>query len=106
MKSQPVLSPEGLHGDEPDFSVVLGGPHFQLMRRTHLSDDAMSQMHRRIIFISLFCWLPLLFLSALQGQVFDGNVAVPFLRDLEVHVRFLVVIQLLKSGSGATIDDK
>ena len=27
--------------DPPDFSLVLGGPLYQLLRRAHLSDDAL-----------------------------------------------------------------
>jgi len=45
--------------------------------------------------ISLLAWLPLLVLSALEGQALGGNAAVPFLRDLEVHIKFLVIIPLL-----------
>jgi hypothetical protein len=36
-----------------DFSLVLGGPLFQLLRRAHLSDDAMTMARRRIIVMSL-----------------------------------------------------
>lgn len=79
----------------PDFSLVLGGPLFQLLRRAHLSDDALTMVRQRIIVIALFTWLPLLLLSALDGQVLGGNVAVPFLFDIEVHVRFLVALPLL-----------
>ncbi|MGZ8212559.1 MAG: hypothetical protein ACXWUH_18805, partial [Burkholderiales bacterium] len=45
--------------------------------------------------ISLLAWLPLLILSALSGQAWDGGVSVPFLLDIEVHVRFLVALPLL-----------
>jgi len=78
-----------------DFSLVLGGPLFQLLRRTHLSDDTLLLMRRRIIVLSLFAWLPLLVLSALEGQVLGGSAAVPFLMDVEVHVRFLLAMPLL-----------
>jgi hypothetical protein len=85
-------------GDSPlrdprDFSLVLGGPIFQLLRRSHLTNDALELMHHRIIVISLFSWLPLLVLSALEGRML-GGIAVPFLLDAEVHVRFLIVIPL------------
>ena len=81
--------------DEPtDFSLVLGGPLYQLWRRSHLTDDALEQVRLRIIVISLFAWLPLLLLSALEGQLLGGKAAVPFLMDIEVHVRFLVVVPL------------
>ena len=45
--------------------------------------------------IALFAWLPLLVLSALGGRLLGGGVAVPFLMDVDVHVKFLVVIPLL-----------
>ena len=79
----------------PDFSLVLGGPLFQLLRRANISGDALELMRRRIIIVSLFAWLPLLVFSALEGQALGGNVAVPFLRDVDVHVRFLVALPLL-----------
>ena len=79
----------------PEFSLVLGGPLFQLLCRAHLSDDALMMARQRIIVITLLAWLPLLVLSALEGQVLGGNAAVPFLRDFEVHIRFLVALPLL-----------
>ena len=52
-------------------------------------------LRQRIIVFSLFAWLPLLVLSALEGQALGGRAAVPFLLDVEVHVRFLVALPLL-----------
>jgi len=95
MANKPSVSSEDLLLDPPDFSFVLGGPLFQLLHRTRLSDDALELLHRRIVVISLFAWLPLLVLSTLSGQLFGGSVAVPFLRDVEVHVKFLVAMPLL-----------
>jgi len=81
--------------DTLDFSLVLGGPLYQLLRRARLSDDALMLQRRRIIVISLLAWLPLLLLSALGGNLLGGDAAVPFLLDVDVHVKFLVVIPLL-----------
>jgi hypothetical protein len=78
-----------------DFSFVLGGPLFQLFRRLHLTGDALQLARRRIIVITAVAWLPLLVLSALGGRLAGGGVAVPFLRDIEAHARFLVVVPLL-----------
>jgi hypothetical protein len=80
---------------EPDFSLVLGGPLFQILRRAHLSDDALTLLRKRVGFFVLVAWLPLLVISALQGNALPGAVAVPFLTDLELHVRFLVALPLL-----------
>ena len=95
MATKTIVSSKDLLPDPPDFSFVLGGPLFQLLNRTRLSDHALELLHRRIIVISLFAWLPLLVLSTLSGQLFGGGVAVPFLWDVEVHVKFLVVMPLL-----------
>jgi hypothetical protein len=78
-----------------DFSLVLGGPLFQLLRRSHLAGDALELLLKRIAVISLFTWLPLFALSALDGQLLGGRAAVPFLLDVEVHIRFLVALPLL-----------
>ena len=78
-----------------DFSLVLGGPLFQLLRRAHLSDDTLMLLRQRVIIISLLVWLPLLLLAALEGRLLPGSTTVPFLLDLEVHIRFLVTTPLL-----------
>ena len=95
MKTSTSVSSDGLLRDPPDFSLVLGGPLFQLLRRAHLSDDALMLVRQRIIVIALLAWLPLLVLSALEGQLLGGSAAVPFLLDVEVHIRFLVAMPLL-----------
>jgi len=87
-------SSDGVLRDPADFSLVLGGPLYQLFRRSHLSGDALELVRQRIIIISLVAWLPLLVLSALEGQALGGRAAVPFLLDFEVHIRFLVVVPL------------
>jgi hypothetical protein len=81
--------------EQQDFSLVLGGPLFQLLRRSHLTGDALELARQRILVISLFAWLPLLALSALEGRLLGGRVAVPFLLDMEVHVKFLLALPLL-----------
>lgn len=78
-----------------DFSLVLGGPLFQLLRRAHLANDALMLVRQRVIVITLIAWLPLLVLSAFEGRLAGGGAAVPFLFDFEVHVRYLVALPLL-----------
>jgi len=78
-----------------DFSLVHGGPLFQLLLRTHLSGDDLTLAARRINVLVLITWAPLLVLAAVDGQLLHGSVAVPFLRDVETHIRFLVVVPLL-----------
>jgi len=94
-----MASKESPFGDDllrevQDFSLVLGGPLYQLFRRAHISGDALELVRRRAIIIALLTWLPLLVLSVLEGHALGESVAVPFLRDWEVHIRFLVALPL------------
>ena len=94
------MSNTGVEGSKPlpdpyDFSLVLGGPLFQLVARARLSGNALELLVRRVIVISLFAWLPLLILSILGGRAWGDGVRVPFLVDLEVHARFLLALPLL-----------
>src|SRR5438552_7513641 len=97
MNSCTSASSDGLRllPDPRDFSLVLGGPLFQLLRRAHLSDDALMMVRQLITVIALIAWLPLLVLSALEGRLLGGSAAVPFLLDVEVHIRLLVALPLL-----------
>src|SRR5262250_1855084 len=77
--------------EPPDFSIVLGGPLFQLLRRAHLEGDHLELLYRRLIFFVGITWVPL-FLLATVGP-FAGRVGrFAFLRDIEVHARFLVAL--------------
>ncbi len=78
-----------------DFSLVLGGPLYQLWRRVHMTGDGMDLLRRRIVTIILLTWLPLLVLSAVQGSAWRGAVKMPFLRDIDAHMRFLVALPML-----------
>lgn len=81
--------------EDGDFSLVLGGPLYQLFRRAHLAGDGLELLRRRVVFLTAFAWLPLLVLAAWEGHAWGGGVEVPFLRDFDVHVRFLVALPLL-----------
>lgn len=82
-------------GEPPDFSLVLGGPLFQLYRRTHLSGDALELLPRRAPVIALFAWLPLLLLSVFESHALGGAIKIPFLYDVEGNVRFLIALPAL-----------
>ena len=81
-------------GEPEDFSLVLGGPLFQLLRRAHLEGDAQELLHRRIIASVVLTWFPLLIFSILSGVV-GGAGRVSFFHDIEVHARFLVSLPIL-----------
>jgi len=92
-----ILSRKGgsLLSDYADFSLILGGPLYQILRRAHLSGDALELLRRRIVVILSLTWLPLLVLSIVEGRAWGTAVRVPFLLDVEAHVRFLVALPLL-----------
>lgn len=79
----------------PDFSLVLGGPLYQLFRKAHLTGDALELMRRRVVVLTLVSWLPLLVLSLIDGQAVGGGIKIPFIYDIEAHVRFLVALPIL-----------
>jgi len=79
--------------EEPaDFSLVLGGPLYQLLRKSHMEGDHLELLYRRLVIIPLLAWLPLLVLAMFGAP---GGSRVSFFRDVEVHVRFLVALPVL-----------
>jgi hypothetical protein len=81
--------------EAPDFSLVLGGPVFQLFRRFHLSGDELELVFRRILVITCIAWLPLLLLSMLGSHLLTDTVRLSFLRDIGTHVKLLVALPVL-----------
>src|SRR5215213_5693997 len=77
-----------------DFSLIQGGPFFQLLLRTGLLKPPTDLLARRIVALLIITWVPLLLLSALAGQAF-GGVEVPFFHDIGEQVRFLVCVPIL-----------
>jgi hypothetical protein len=80
--------------ERDDFSLVLGGPIFQLFRRSHLAGDGLELLHRRVLTITLAAWLPLMLPSMLSPSA--GHLGrLSFFHDLEVHIRFLIALPIL-----------
>ncbi|HET9164779.1 MAG TPA: hypothetical protein VFP11_02195 [Candidatus Angelobacter sp.] len=92
---QDLPMPRLVSEEPPDFSLVMGGPIFQLFLRSHLAGDGMDLVVRRILVITLIAWPPLLLLSALGRHLAGASVQLPFLRDVEAHVRLLVALPAL-----------
>lgn len=95
---QPRIVPPSPQGDlarnEPDFSLVLGGPLYRMYLRAGLTRPPLHLVARRVVLLSMICWLPLLFLAGFSGHLISG-VRNPFLRDPEVHIRLLVALPIL-----------
>jgi hypothetical protein len=86
---------EPLFNEPPDFSLVLGGPLYQLWRRTRLAGDVLELLYRRVVVLALLVWLPLLLLSFVEGHAWGESVKLPFLYDIEMHVRLLLAMPFL-----------
>jgi len=91
-----MRTPSNMHSPDelPEFSLVLGGPLSQLLVRSRLATPDLELVRRRIVFITLFAWLPLLVLSLVAGKAWGGG-GLPFLKDIEMHARFLVALPVL-----------
>jgi len=95
MSTPSPVSDEPLLKEPADFSLILGGPLYQLFRQTHLAGDALQLVHRRIIVMALVAWVPLLLLSVAEGHAWGDSVDLPFLYDVSLHVRLLIALPLL-----------
>lgn len=87
--------PESRLSAEQDFSVVVGGPFFQLLRRAHLTGNGLELIKARTLVITMTVWLPLFVLSLLNGQALPGTSKLAFLQDYSVQIRFLIGLPLL-----------
>jgi hypothetical protein len=87
--------PVELEDHSADFSLMLGGPLYQIWRRTHLVGDALELLRRRVIALTALAWVPLLLLSIAEGHAWGSRIALPFVHDLELHVRLLVALPLM-----------
>jgi len=89
VKSQPPIALEA-----PDFSLVLGGPLYQIYLRSRLVRPPADLLGRRILAVIVVAWLPLAVFTLAAGSAF-GGVQLPFAADLGAHVRLLVALPLL-----------
>jgi hypothetical protein len=81
--------------DAGDFSLVSGGPLYQLWRRGRMTGDAMQMAHRRVLVAVLLTWVPLLLLSMVDGRAWGDDVVLTFVKDVETNVRLLIAVPLL-----------
>jgi len=81
-----------------DFSLVLGGPLYQIFRRAYLSGSALELLRRRLIVLMTITWLPLLLLSVGEGHAWGRNVNLPFLYDIDANAKFLIALPVLIAG--------
>lgn len=85
----------------PAFSIIDGGPVQSTLRRLKLaqplSDAALLRVAALLV---LFTWVPLAFLAFAQGLALQPSVFFSFVRDISVHIRFLLVVPMLVVAEG------
>jgi hypothetical protein len=79
---------------QENFSLIVGGPLYQMWLRSRLLKPPIELLRRRIVFSIVVTWLPLLVLTLLAGTAVTG-VEVPFLYNFDVHARLLLAMPLL-----------
>jgi hypothetical protein len=80
---------------QEEFSLMAGGPLFQLFRRVGADDEALRGLPKRILIIVGLTWLPLLALTLAGGSFVHAAPELSFLGDVECQARFLVTVPLL-----------
>lgn len=87
-------SPEATTINDPDFSLIVGGPLYHLYLRSRLARPALELVRRRLLAVLMICWFPLLLLAAIHGNL-TGGVTVPFLYDPDAQVRLLLSLPIM-----------
>ena len=77
------------------FRLSTGGLFYRLMLRLQLIEENRYHPWRRIILFAALTWLPLLFLTAVEGTLTGSSVKITFFSDWVPHVRFLFALPLL-----------
>jgi hypothetical protein len=76
-----------------NFSLVVGGPFYAMLRRLNLVEPA-TKIRGRIAVLFTLTWVPLACLAAQHGALFGHNVRLPLLYDFSIYGRFFVGLPL------------
>lgn len=92
--SNPVGEPEWVSSPS-NFSGFAHGPLDRIWRSMHPGAGPEQLLRFRTGVVCSLTWPPLLLLSIAEGHAWGSSVAVPFLHDVQAHVRLLVALPLL-----------
>ena len=77
------------------FRLSTGGLIYKLLSLLYIQQPGSYSLKRRHIALITLCWLPLLLLTAIDGNLFNTNIDSPFIYDLTPYVRYMIVLPLL-----------
>jgi hypothetical protein len=73
----------------------LGGPAYRLMQRVGIIQGSGPSIGRRIVFFIFLTWVPILFLTAIEGNALGATPRTSFLLDFVEYARFFITIPLI-----------
>jgi len=85
-------NPEQPRNEVGDFSLMQSGMLYKLFVRLRLTGYKLERPERKIMALIGITWLPLFILSSFFSSIPD--LKVPFLYNIEVHIRFLVALPI------------
>jgi len=83
-----------------DLSLTSSGIVHNFFSRLGLGGTSPKHITKRILYLIVITWLPLLALSAMQGLAFGDKVDIPFWKDFAIHSKFLLILPLLLFAEG------
>jgi hypothetical protein len=81
--------------DYNSFRLSSGGLFHSLLQRLHIQQPGRYSLRRRNVVLIILCWLPLLLLSMIEGNLFNAAIELPFVYDPTPYIRYLVVLPML-----------
>ena len=81
--------------DTPSLGFELGGPAWRLMQRIGLIRGNDPAIGRRVVAVIAITWIPLLVLTAWQGNAIGPTPRTSFLLDFATYARLFVALPLI-----------
>lgn len=81
--------------DLESFKLSTGGLVYRLLNILRIQKPGQYSLKRRHLVLITLCWLPLLLLPAIEGNLYNTHIDLPFVFDLTPYVRYLIVLPLL-----------
>ena len=81
--------------DDKQYSLVTGGLIYSLMMKVNIISKKGTGLIKRAVLFSMLAWIPLLFLTIIEGVFTGQDVEITFLKDFLTHLRFLLVVPFL-----------